>query len=270
MKKAMVSLPMAFILTFILVLSACGQAASDNDKNLDSNPSQSAPKQILVSAATSLKSPLTEIEKLYEEKNQNIDLIFNFGSSGSLQKQIEQGAPADIFLSAGKSQMDALEKQELLAEDTRVDFIGNDIVLIVSKDNQNIKSFEDLTKADLISLGTPETVPAGKYAQETLTYLKLWDSLQEKIVQAKDVKQVLTYVENGNVEAGILYGSDAKPSDKVKVVDVAPSDSHSPIVYPGAVLNTTANLTEAKDFLGSLSTPEAQAVLEKHGFRSLK
>ena len=253
-------------LVIILTLAGCGQTAS-GDKGTDRRSSQSPSKQIIVSAAASLKEPLEDIEKLYEEQHQGLDLVFNFASSGSLQKQIEQGAPADIFLSAGQSQMDALEKQDLLVQGTRIDFTGNEIVLVVSRDNQNIKSFEDLTKANLISIGTPETVPAGKYAQETLKNMKLWDSLQDKIVQAKDVKQVLDYVKSGNVEAGIVYGSDAKSSDKIKVVAEAPAGSHSPIVYPGAVINTSSNLAEAKVFLDILCSSEAQAILENYSFK---
>jgi len=247
------------ILATGLILIGCNEKQSQVDK-----------KEISVSAATSLKNAISEIEKNYEEKNTGIDLTFNFGSSGSLQKQIEQGAPADLFLSAGKSQMDALEKGNLLVSGTRINFLANDLVLIVNKNNSSISSFKDLTKAQNISIGTPESVPAGKYAKEALTNMKLWDSLEAKFVLAKDVTQVLTYVESENVEAGIVYKSDVYGSNKVKIIAAAPADSHSPIIYPGAVITASKNQAEAGNFLDFLNSEEAQTIFAKYGFKENK
>ncbi|NLI93822.1 MAG: molybdate ABC transporter substrate-binding protein [Peptococcaceae bacterium] len=258
------------IVMVCLLLAGCSNSPSTTAATNANKAAEPAKKEILVSAAASLKNPMTEIEKVYEEKNTGINLTFNFNSSGSLQTQIEQGAPADIFLSAGKSQMDALEQKNLLASGTRSDFAANDLVLVVGEKNTSIKSFQDLTKADKISIGTPESVPAGKYAQEALTKMKLWDSLKPKMVLAKDVTQVLTYVESENVQAGIVYGSDAHESKKVRVVATAPADSHSPIVYPGSVIASSKNQTEAKAFLQFINSPEGQAILVKYGFKANK
>jgi molybdate transport system substrate-binding protein len=260
------------IVIFCLLLAGCSnagnaQAPAPQDTKASAPVAQ---KELIVSAAASLKNPMTEIKKVYEEKNPGIKLTFNFGSSGSLQTQIEQGAPADIFLSAGASQMDALEKKNLLTSGTRTDFVANDLVLVVGLNNTTIKSFQDLTKADKISIGTPESVPAGKYAQEALTKMKLWDSLKPKMVLGKDVTAVLTYVESENVQAGIVYGSDAHESQKVKVVAAAPADSHSPIIYPGAVIASSKNQDEAKAFLQYIASPDAQAILVKYGFKANK
>ncbi|MCG1024779.1 molybdate ABC transporter substrate-binding protein [Dehalobacter sp.] len=255
------------VLVSCLVLVGCSSSGSSANRT---EQKETVPVEILVSAAASLKDAMTEIETQYEGKNAGINLTINYGSSGSLQQQIEQGAPTDLFISAGKKQMDALEKGNLLAEGTRIDLLGNDLVLIAGKDKKNITSFQDLAKAGKISIGTPDSVPAGKYAQEALTSMKLWDTLQAKLVLAKDVTQVLTYVESGNVDAGIVYQSDAQGSDKVKVVAVAPADSHSTIVYPAAVIAGTKNLTEVKDFLSYLSSGDAQQIFGKYGFKISK
>jgi molybdate transport system substrate-binding protein len=254
------------ILGFLLLILVTGlmlAGCSTTDR-------KEAKSEIVVSAAASLRNAMDEIKTVYEEKNTGIKITFNFGSSGSLQTQIEQGAPADLFLSAGKSQMDALEQKNLLTSATRIDLVSNDLVLVVDLDNNDIKSFQDLAKAQKIGIGTPESVPAGKYAKEALKNMKLWDSLesQSKFVQAKDVTQVLTYVETNNVEAGLVYLSDAHESDKVKVVAAAPTDSHSPIIYPAAVIAASQNQTEAKTFLDYLGGADAQAIFAKYGFKA--
>lgn len=251
------------LLTFTLFLAGCG-----------SNPApttQSASKEIYVSAAASLRDALTEIQKNYQQKNSNIKLIYNFGGSGSLQRQIEQGAPADIFFSAGKSQMDALEKENLLVKATRKDLVGNVLVLVVPKAQSKVANLQDLTKTDVVKvgIGSPDSVPAGKYAQEAMNSLHLWNDVKPKLVFTEDVSQVLRYVETGNVDAGVVYQSDAQSSDKVKVVTSFPANSHSPIVYPAAVLNTSKNQKEANDFFNYLTSPEAQKVFEKYGFKTM-
>lgn len=268
----------SFLIVFLtsliiaLVLTGCtntGKAPNEQASGKE-NPLVEK-KEVMVSAAASLKKAMTEIAQLYEEKQSDVKLTFNYGSSGSLQKQIEQGAPADVFLSAGKSQMDGLEEKDLIVPDTRVNFVANEVVLIVGEKNNTISNFQDLLKADKISIGTPESVPAGKYAKEVLTNLKLWDTLdsEAKFVLAKDVTQVLTYVESENVEAGIVYGSDAQDSSKAKVVAKAPQDSHSPIIYPGAVVASTQNLAESKGFMAFLMSKEAQNILVKYGFKAM-
>lgn len=233
---------------------------------------KSAPTEITVSAAASLKDALTEIKLQYEGKKPGIKLVLNFGSSGTLQQQIEQGAPVDLFISAGKSQMVALEAKQLLAQDSRVNILGNELVLIVGKANHTVRSFADLNKPEVkhIAIGQPGSVPAGKYAKETLTALKLWDGLRSKFVEAKDVRQVLTYVETGDAEAGLVYKSDTILSERVKIAAVAPAGSHSPVVYPAAVIKASKNAAAAGELLKFLKSKEAQQVFSNYGFVELK
>lgn len=256
------------MLSLSLTLLGCG---TGNMTEPSKSKAQVQPQEIIVSAAASLKDSLTELEKTYTQKNPGVKLLFNFDASGTLQQQIEQGAPADLFISAGKSQFDALNQKNLLVKDSEISLLGNDLVLVVSKDNSDVKSLQDLTQQSVqkISIGTPESVPAGKYAQESLINLKLWDILQPKFVPAKDVTQVLNYVETGNVEAGLVYKSDALDSTKVKVVMTVPADSHKAIVYPAGVVAASKNQQVAGDFLKYLQSDEAQQVFVKYGFSSL-
>lgn len=228
-----------------------------------------ADAEILVSAAASLKDALEEIKPVYENKNPGVKLVFNLGSSGTLQQQIEQGSPVHLFISAGKKQMDTLEEKKLIKEGTRTDLLGNQLVLITGKNNQVVKNFADLVRAEVkhIGIGNPESVPAGKYAKETLISLKLWDAVPAKLVEAKDVRQVLTYVETGNAEAGLVYQSDTVVSEKVKIVAAAPFESHSPIIYPAAVIGSVGKTGEAEKFLEFLRGDEAMVIFTKFGFQ---
>lgn len=263
-----ISSVLSWVLILILSLTLFGCGTTGNaDEPLKSNE-QVQSQEIVVSAASSLKNSLTELEKMYSRENPGIKLTFNFGGSGTLQKQIEQGAPVDLFISAGKSQVDALDQKNLLLKDSIIDLVGNDLVLVVGKDNTDVKSLQDLTRPSVkeISMGTPETVPAGKYAQESLEKLHLWDTIQSKLILAKDVTQVLYYVETGNVEAGLVYQSDALGSTKVKIAMKVPADSHKAIVYPAGVVAATKNQQVAEDFLKYLQSPEAQQVFVRYGF----
>lgn len=225
-----------------------------------------------VSAAMSLKEAVIKLKEVYEQKEPAVELQFNMGSSGMLQKQIEEGAPADVFLSAGKKQMDALEAKGLLVPGTRSDFLGNQMVLIVAREKKNdIKSFADLLgKATSISIGQPETVPAGKYGKETLASLKLWNPLGKKIIFAKNVRQVLAYVDSGNVDAGIVYLSDTVVLKNTTIAAFAPKGSHAPIVYPMAAIKGTKELSAAKKFMAFLKTPEAARIFSSYKFIPLK
>jgi molybdate transport system substrate-binding protein len=254
------------ILAFFVVVGC--QQASD----LSGSTSSAKVTEITVSAAASLKDALEAIEPLYPEKNPEVKITYNFGSSGSLQQQIEQGAPVDIFISAAKKQIDALQQKDLLLKETRRDLLTNQIVLIVSTDNTKIKSFKDLTtnSAKKIALGEPESVPAGQYAQETLNSLKMFAGVKSKFVYAKDVRQVLNYVATGNVDAGVVYYSDAKISDRVKIVETAPKDSHALIIYPLAVLKDSKQPEAAKKFAQFLSNSEAETVFKQYGFTMVR
>jgi molybdate transport system substrate-binding protein len=223
---------------------------------------------ILISAAASLKEVLEEIKPLYQQSKSDINITYNFGASGALQQQIEQGAPADIFISAGKKQMDALEKKGLLVSGTRANLANNRLVLIVAADVVGITSLYNLTDAKIkkIAIGEPRSVPAGQYGEEVLKKLKLYDRLKPKLVFANNVRQVLAAVETGNAEAGLVYATDAKTSNKVKVVVAADDKYHSPIVYPIAVLKNSKNPSVAKEFVKFLSDSQAKDVFKKYGF----
>jgi molybdate transport system substrate-binding protein len=259
------------VFSFLLILISIGCSRGSKTPPA-TNVTKVESTEIMVWAAASMKDSLTELQKTYTFKRPDIKLTITYESSGMLQQQIEQGAPADLFISAGKTQMDALEQKNLLVKGSKVDLLGNDLVLVTGKDNSKVTSLEDLTKASVgqISIGTPESVPAGKYAQEALTNLKLWDLIEPKFVRARDVTQVLNYVETGNVDAGIVYQSDALGSTKVKVVAVVPESSHKPIVYPAAVISGTKNKQAAENFLKYLQSSDAQKVFVKYGFKTLE
>lgn len=234
-----------------------------------SQPVLAAPaSEITVSAAISLKDVLEEIAQLYRAERPRTVIHFNLGASGSLQLQIEQGAPVDIFISAAPKQMDALESEDLLLAGTRKNLVENEVVLIVPKGKTGITRFQDLTRPEvkLIAVGEPHAVPAGKYAQETLTHLGIYDQLKPKFVEAQDVRQVLTFVETGNADAGIVYRTDAMTSNRVAIVATAPEDSHSPVIYPVAVIKDSKNASAAEDFVKFLLGAKARGVFRKFGF----
>jgi molybdate transport system substrate-binding protein len=238
-----------------------------SDENAKTSDNQET-KEILVAAAASLKNPMEELQKLYKEKYPNVEITFTFGSSGSLEQQIEQGAPVDVFVSAASKQMDALVDKKLILEQTRTDILENKIVLIVPKDSKlGITSFEDITKANKIALGDPDSVPAGEYAKEVLTHLQLFEKIEDRTTYAKDVTEVLTWVSMENADAGIVYTTDAISSKDVLVVAEAPEGSYSKVIYPAAVVKETKEETAAREFLSFLSLKEAQKVFEKYGFK---
>ena len=208
-----------------------------------------------------------ETEDAYKHDHADIDFRNNFGSSGTLAREIEQGAPADAFLSAASKPMDDLAAKGLIAPETRQNLLRNSLVLIAPRDSQ-LRGFEGLTdkSTKLIALGDPASVPAGQYGRQTLTALYLLDKLSGKLVLGKDVRQVLTYVETGNADAGIVYATDARASGKVRIVAVAPESSHDPIVYPAAVVKTSRNDASARKFIEYLASPAAEAIFVKHGF----
>lgn len=258
------------ILLFLLIcMAACSnnESAEPPDKKADTKKQNEA--ELTISAAASLKDAMDDIQAAYEKEHSNIKLKFNFGSSGSLQQQISQGAPVDLFFSAAEDKFDALVEEGKIGKKDGLDLLGNELVLIVPKQEKtSMKSFEDIgeAKAGKISIGTPESVPAGEYAKETLEKMNLWKTIESNIVYAKDVRQVLSYVETGNVSAGIVYKTDALISDKVKIAATADAKMHAPIIYPVGVIKDSKHYKEAKNFYNYLQSDEALKVFKDYGF----
>lgn len=261
----------SLLLIVTLIFGACSNESEEADANGTNNSTANDADsvELTISAAVSLTDALHEIKAIYEEEN-NVELTFNFGGSGTLAQQIKQGAPVDVFISANQDWMDTLQEEELILDDTRDDVTGNSIVLITQKDSAlDYESIEDISADDLdqIAIGNPESVPAGNYAEQTLKHIGLWDDLEDKFVLAKDVRQVLTYVESGNTDIGFVYESDALTSDQIKILTAAERDWHDSIIYPGAIITDTKHENEATAFLDYLLSDEAQNVLEKYGFK---
>lgn len=222
---------------------------------------------LTLSVAASLQDAIVEIEASYQQDHGVTDFRNNFGSSGTLAAEIQQGAPVDAILSAGPKPIDDLEATGLLAPGTRKNLLRNSLVLVAPRDSK-LAGFDDLASAAVrtVALGDPASVPAGHYGQQTLMSFKIFDKLRAKIVLGKDVRQVLSYVETGNADAGLVYATDARISTKVRVVAVAPESSHDPIVYPLAVVAGSRNQQAAREFTAYLSSPAAGAIFLKHGF----
>lgn len=259
------SIPRILVLVLVALLFLAGGGL------MFGNSAQPAQTELTVSAAISLKEALDEAKQMYTKDHPDVGVAINYGASGTLQLQIEQGAPVDLFLSAAPKQMDALEAKGLLLPGTRKDVLQNEVVLVAPKDSKlGLKSFQDLTRADVkqVALGEPTTVPAGQYAKETLTTLGIYDAVNAKAVLAKDVRQVLTYVDTGNVDAGIVYATDAALSSEVTVVATAPPKSHAPVIYPAAVIKGSKNPEAAKTLLNFLAGPRGAAVFQKYGFKA--
>lgn len=249
------------IAIFSLVFASCSNTKEPSE------PKKTEATTLHVFAAASLKESLNEIQKDFETK-ENAKLEYNLAGSGTLANQIVNSDACDVFISASKSHMKIVSDKKLTEDE--VDLFKNKLVLITPKEGSSVKSIEDLSKAKKIALGETASVPVGKYSKEALTNLKLWDGLEkdDKIMYAKDVKSVLNYVETGNVDAGIVYASDAKTSDKVNVVATIDEGNHSPIVYPAAIINTSKNKDLAKKFLSYIK--EHSDVFEKNGFIVIK
>lgn len=245
------------ILVLTAALAGCGREAS--------------PAELTVSAAVSLKDALEAFQPIFE-KEHGVKLLYNFGASGTLMQQILQGAPVDVFISAGSKPMDDLEAKGKVVPGTRRPVVKNTLVLVVPKEvsQGDALTFRRLTSDGnfRLAIGEPGTVPAGTYAKQVLEHLGIYQRLEaeKRLVFAGDVRQVLAYVERGEVDGGLVYKTDAALSEKVRVTDEAPSDWHEPIVYPGAVVEGTAHPDLAREFLRQLAEGKGKAILEDYGF----
>lgn len=227
-------------------------------------------QELTASVAISLKDAVEELGRQFQTGRPGVRLHYNLGASGELQKQIEAGAPVDLFISAGQRQVDALEKQGLLRAGSRRVFALNALTLIVPRDSRlDLRQPADLLRPEVqrVAVGNPKTVPAGQYAEESLRALGLWDALRPKLVLAENARQVLEYVARGEVEAGFVYTTDAAlRTDRVKEVGRLPQASYTPVTYPGAIVAASPQPALAQAFLDLLLGPAGQRVLTRYGF----
>jgi molybdate transport system substrate-binding protein len=230
-------------------------------------------KSITVFAAASMKNALDEVNTLFTSRS-GIKVVANYAASSALMKQIEQGSPADVFLSVDIDWMDYGAKRNLIKNDTRENLLGNRLVLIAPKDSKIDKvsiapSFDlaALVGNGRIATGDVRAVPAGLYAKAALEKLGVWSSVESKLAMAENVRAALVLVALGEAPLGIVYETDAKVDPGVKIVGVFPEDSHPPIIYPVAM--TKDAKPEAAQYLAFLTTSEAKAVFERYGFRAL-
>ncbi len=225
---------------------------------------------LTVSAAISLEAPLDAIAQLYRQRHPGVRIRFNFGGSGTLEQQIAQGAPVDVFISASRREMDALAARGMIAAGSERDLVTNEIVLVVPPPSHLVSTFGDLARREVnrIAMAEPTSVPAGLYARQVLEHAALWDRIRPKLVFAANVRSVLIDVETANADAGLVYETEARLSTRVREVAVAPPGSHAPIVYPAAVIQSSPRGSLAGDFVRFLSGPEALEVFERYGFRA--
>lgn len=261
MKKILVWM-MAVAMT---VLAGCGSQQAGTSSATAGNETI----ELHVSAAASLTDVMKELAAAYEKEHPNVKIVFNFGSSGALQQAIENGGETDLFFSAAQKQMNALEQAGLLAPETRRDLLQNEVVLIVPKDGgKDLKDFKQVTGNEIshIALGEPKGVPVGQYSEEVFKKLGILDAVKAKAVYGSDVRQVLSWVESGEAECGVVYATDAAVSDKVRVAAKAPAETHKPIIYPAAVLKAAKQANVAKDFLAFAASGSGRTLFEKYGF----
>ena len=268
----------AVVLAVCMVLSCAGCGGSSNkgaSEETTEVTTEGGNSKILVAAAASLQATFdNELIPLFEKENPEIAVEGTYASSGDLQHQIESGLDADVFFSAATSNMDTLAEEKLIDEDTVVDLLKNNVVLITPKDSKlRIKSFKDITKADTIAIGDPESVPAGKYAKEILTNLGVYNEVEKKASLGASVTEVLSWVAEGSADAGIVYATDAQTENtngddkEVEVVATAEdSMMQTQVVYPVGVVSASTHKDEAKAFEDFLQTDEAKVILEKAGF----
>ncbi len=248
--------------TTILVFIVCLLGCSTVDKKQD---------ELNVFAAISLTDALTEISAEFNKDNK-IRVYLNFAASTTLQRQIEKGASADIFISASSKQIDDLNILNLLEDNSRSDILVNNLVVVSEKNSDIQLDTVDQLQNPLISriaIGQPEIVPAGTYAKETLIHYDLWTKLKPKLIFGNDVRATLAYVTAGNVDLAIVYGTDSKLNNNVKVVLRIPDETYTPIVYPAVILKSSMRKQLAKQFIVYLKTYGATAIFEKHGFTGL-
>lgn len=230
-----------------------------------------AQDKVVIFAAASLTNALTDIAQQYE-KQHNVNLVFSFASSSTLARQIAQGAPASIFLSANQKWMDYLIEQKAVNPDSKITLLKNTLVLIAPKNSPlvhvplnpdwNIKASLDGSR---LAVGDPDHVPAGRYAKQSLENLGLWQRAEPLLARANSVRGALALVERGEANLGIVYSTDAKIAANVKVLDIFPASSHKPIEYPMVMVSPSPNAATIA-FYHYLQSSQAQSTFKDYGF----
>lgn len=250
-----------FILTMLTaVMIICVTACSQKDEGKQT---------VNILAAASLTDVMGELESNYESEHSDVDLVFSFAGSGALQTQIEEGAPCDIFLSAAMKQMNALRDEDLMNNDSIIQLLENKLVLIVPEGNDlGLTSFEDVVsdEVDMIAIGDPESVPAGQYAVQVFETLGILQEIEDRANYGTDVRTVLTWVEEGEVDCGIVYATDAFTGDSVEIICEAPEGSCDQVIYPAGITASCECEDEAADFIDYLLSDEAASIFESYGF----
>ena len=270
MKSRSILIIAAIFIVAIVGIGACSAGLFDFLGGNNNSNANLTGQEVNLAAAASLKNVYDEkLIPMFEQKYPGVKVTPTYASSGDLQSQIENGLEADVFMSAANKQMNALANKSLVNNDTNVQFLENKVVLIVPKDSSsNISSFDDLKKVNgTIAIGDPKSVPAGQYGKEVLTNLGIWNDTESKMSLGTDVTAVLNQVAQGSADCGIVYSTDAKSNDKVKVVCEAPEGSlKTPVIYPVAELKNPKHPEAAKAFMDFLQTKEAKDVFVEYGF----
>lgn len=268
MKKNRLVKGIAAMLAAMVVMTGCSSAKKNTAEN-ETKEKAHEDVTIMLAAAASLENAYKDkIIPAFQEKYPWVKVEGTYDSSGKLQKQIEEGLDADIFMSAATKQMNALKDKKLVDESTIVDVLENKVVLIVPADGDSkVKDFKDITNADAIAIGDPESVPAGQYAKEVLTNLGNWDEVSKKASLGTNVTEVLNWVAEKSADAGIVYGSDAISTDKVKVIAEAPEESlKTKVIYPAAVVTNSKKKEAAQLFVDFITSDEVSTIFKEYGF----
>ncbi len=258
MKKVLTLATAIIMVLSMMLLAGCGSSTEEEAEK----------PEVTVLAAASLTDALDEIIAEYE-KDADCTITPSYAGSGDLVQQIEGGAPCDIFISASKANMDQLEEENLIDTDSRQDLLTNKLTLIATTENKDTISMDTLTTDAVasIAIGEPTTVPAGKYASQVFENMGITDQISGKIIEAKDVRAVLTYVTEGNADCGFVYRTDAElEKDNIAIIGDVDESLHDAIVYPAAIMKDAPQADSAADFYEYLQSDFAKEVFEKYGF----
>ncbi|MBP3790607.1 MAG: molybdate ABC transporter substrate-binding protein [Methanobrevibacter sp.] len=271
MKSMKKLLLVAIVLAVVVVsIGSCSAGFFDFLSGGNSTDTSLDGQEVNLAAAASLKNVFDDkLIPMFEKQYPGVKVTPTYASSGDLQTQIENGLETDVFMSAANKQMNALVDKGIIDNSTNLQFLENKVVLIVPADsNSNISSFDDLKNVEgNIAIGDPESVPAGQYAKEVLNNTGIWDDVESKLSLGTDVTAVLNQVAQGSAECGIVYATDAKSTDDVKVICEAPEDAlKTPVIYPVASIKDTNDTDATKAFMDFLQTKEAKDVFVEYGF----